>query len=60
MQLMILVQQPDKINAGKYKELLRNSFPLNQSMSYDYQGLINGIKLLYPNRDLIINLSIYV
>lgn len=58
MQLMILVQQPDKVNAGKYKELLRNSFPLNMSLDYDYKGLINGIKLLYPDRDIIIHLTI--
>lgn len=46
-------------HAGKFINILRNQFEVDESFKYDYHSLINGIKLLYPNKQLIINISIF-
>lgn len=56
--LRIIVQTPHVSSAGKFVELFRNSFELDDSLVYDYQGLLNGVKLLFPNKELIINLTL--
>lgn len=58
MTLHIEVNTPDLQKVGNFKTLLRNSIALNMALEYDYQGLIRGLKLLYPNRQIIINLKI--
>lgn len=58
MTLHIEVNIPDLQKVGSFKTLLRNSIALNMALEYDYQGLIRGLKLLYPNKQIIINLKI--
>lgn len=57
MHLRVIVsylKSPDK-----QVDLLRNTIELPEGLGYDYQALISGIKLLYPNyKNLIINLII--
>ena len=56
--LRIQVDVPHQSNTGKFVTLLRNQIELDDSLDYDYKGLLRGLKLLYPNKQLIINLSI--
>lgn len=56
--LRIQIDVPHPSNAGKFVTLLRNQLELDDSLHYDYNGLLRGIKLLFPNKQLIINLSI--
>lgn len=56
--LKIRVEESDKRCAGAFKELLRNSIDLDDSVRYDYNGLVDGLHLLYPNKEIVIHLSI--
>lgn len=59
MRLVVKIEIPDYRRSGHFKELFRNSFAVDDSLQYDYQGLIRGLKLLFPeHKNLIINLSI--
>lgn len=57
-QLMITVETPHPTQSCKYQNLLRNSIALDDSLRYDYQGLIRGLELLYPNKKIIIHLTL--
>lgn len=56
--IKVLVQVPHPTQAGRFSELLRSTIELDSSLKYDYQGLVDGIRLLYPNKNLVINFSI--
>lgn len=58
LHLSILVQEPDKRNPGKFLNLLRNSFDIDESLHFDYQSIITGIKNFFPGRQLYINFTI--
>lgn len=45
--------------AGTQKLLVRNSFLINSSVSFDYESLVAGIRLLYSNKPLVITFSIF-
>lgn len=55
-RLRVKVEIPDPLHNNKFKELFRNQLELDESVSYDYQSLIKGIKLLFQRNDLIITL----
>lgn len=46
------------LQAGKYQYLFRNSFEINSDLKYDYQKLIDGLRCLFPDKKLIIELEI--
>lgn len=56
--LKVSVTCQDERNCSKFRELLRNFIELDDSLTYDYHTLIRGLKLLYPNREIFINLMI--
>lgn len=56
--LKVIIQVPDNLKTGSFKELYRNSIPLDDGLCFDYQALIKGLKLLYPKNNVIINLSL--
>lgn len=56
--LMVVVDTPHPTQAGKCVTLLRNSLEIDSSCVFDYQKLVDGIKLLYSNKDIIIHLTI--
>lgn len=56
IQVTVLIPHPCK--CGEFKELFNNIIETDDSFSYDYQGIVNGLKLLFPNNQLIINLKI--
>lgn len=57
--IKISVQRPHPTKTGSYIELLRSQFELDSSCSYDYNGLLRGIRLLFPNyTNLITNITI--
>lgn len=56
--LRISVQIPHTFKAGEFKELYRNSIPIDSQLLFDYQGLIKGLNILYPQTNKIINLSL--
>lgn len=56
--LKVVIQVPDSNRTGSFKELYRNSIPLDDGICFDYQSLIKGLKLLYPKDNIIINLSL--
>lgn len=60
MRLQVIIETPDNRNVGKFRELLRNSFELSDSLEYDYQAIVNGAKALFPNIKLLIHLNVTV
>lgn len=58
--LKIEVQTPDKINQGKFKTLVRNSIELDSDLKFDYQKLVDGLRLLYSKQEIFINLTLCV
>lgn len=57
--IKILVQRPHPSIAGKFIEVLRSSFEIDASMQYDYNGLLRGVRLLFPNyTNLITHITI--
>lgn len=56
--IQIIVTEPDRFKVCKFKELFRNTIELDDSLSYDYQGMIKGLRLLFQNKHIIINLNI--
>lgn len=57
--IKIIVQRSHPTIAGKYIEVLRSSFEIDSSCQYDYNGLLRGIRLLFPNyTNLIINITV--
>lgn len=57
--LKIEVLSPDRSKAGDFRQLLLNRIELDDSLHFDYHALLKGINLLYSNKQIIVNLSIY-
>lgn len=57
--LKIEVLSPDRSKAGEFRQLLLNRIELDDSLHFDYHSLLKGINLLYSNKQIIVNLSIY-
>lgn len=56
--IKVIVSTPDKIQAGKFNQLFRTTFDTDSSLEYDYQTMIKGLRLLFPNKQLFIDLSL--
>lgn len=56
--LKIKCEVPDRVHAGDFKVIYSNLVKIDDSLNFDYQTLIRGLKLLYPFNDLIINFQI--
>lgn len=57
--IKILVQRTHPTISGKFVDVLRSSFEIDESMQYDYNGLLRGIRLLFPNyTNLITHITI--
>lgn len=56
--LKINIQSVHPTQAGKLVDVMRNTFELPDGLVYDYQQIINGAYALFPNKELIINLTI--
>lgn len=56
--LRIIIQVPHPYKTGEFKEIYRNSIPIDGSLHFDYQGLIKGLNILYPQNNKIINLTL--
>lgn len=54
----IQVQTPDKVNQGKFKTLVCNSIELDSNLTFDYQKLIDGLRLLFIDKEIFINLTL--
>lgn len=56
--LKIEVQTPDKFKQGSFKTLVRNSIELDSNLTFDYQKLIDGLRLLFIDKEIFINLTL--
>lgn len=56
MTLKIRLEVPDAIKAGHTRVVYTNTIDVSESLSFDYETLICGLKLLYPYKNLVINL----
>lgn len=54
----IIVTTPDRNNIGSFKEVFRHSISVDDSIDFDYKSLLKGIKVLFPDKQLFINLNI--
>lgn len=54
-QLQIILECPDKLKVGHFKEIYRNTVVVDDSLSIPFEGLIKSLKFLYPRPDLIIH-----
>lgn len=56
MTLKVIIEVPHPVRQGSFKELYRTQLQVDDSVHYNYQALINGIKMLFPNKNLVISL----
>lgn len=56
--LRILIQIPHAFKAGEFKELYRNTIPIDSQIHFDYHTLLKGLDILYPQNNKIINLTL--
>lgn len=56
--LRIIIQIPHAFKAGGFKELYRNTIPIDSQIHFDYHALIKGLEILYPQNNKIINLTL--
>lgn len=54
----ILIQVPDRSNAGSFNDLYRNTITLPDGVRVPFDNLIESFKILYPQDGEIINFSI--
>lgn len=57
-ELKILIQVPHPYKTGEFKELYRNTIPIDGSLHFDYHALIKGLNILYPQNNKIIHLTL--
>lgn len=58
MILRIVLERPSELHTGEFKEIYRNTLDCDDSVQFDYQALLKGLKMLYPYNNLIINLTL--
>lgn len=57
-RLKICVKIPSH-DASLFKVVFQNSFEIQSDLKYDYQKVIDGLRCLFPDKKIIIELSIF-
>ena len=52
--IRLFVKRPDKLKAGHFRELFRNTIECDDAFDVDFKTLYLALKILYPQPDVII------
>lgn len=52
--LRIIVQRPDKMHIGKFREIFRTSIEYNSNVDIPFNRLYDGLSVLFPYDDVIL------
>lgn len=58
MRIKIRVESFDKMNTGKIRTIMQNSFDVSDDLQYDYNSVVRGLRGAFPNHDTIISFII--
>lgn len=56
--IKVIVQSPDKIKAGQFREELRRNIEVDDALNFDFTTLLKGLRLMFFNKEIFINLTI--
>lgn len=58
INVFISVQVPDRNKVGSFRELYRNTVVFDNSLEFPYSKVLDVMRILYPNPDIIVNFRI--
>lgn len=56
--LKISVSRPVENQAGKFKDLFRQSIPYDESIQFPFERVLSSLRVLFPFKDIIINITL--